>query len=128
VTQNGLLTVKHPTSDTVLALLAAVTRLLSRFVAFALKYGMELGVAHRNRENGGVRFDPQFLKEEEERKEEKKVHSSVFSFCVAFRPYEDAAAIAQCRRHKTLTVVFFYPSFFGFTEALEDGGRTEESQ
>jgi hypothetical protein len=57
-----------------------------------------------------VRFDPAFLKKEEERKEEKKVHRGLFAF-------------RGCKCGLSSLFLLFV---FGFTEAVEDGGRPEE--
>ena len=59
-----------------------------------------------------VRFDPEFLKREEERREEKKVddHRGLFAF----------------RGSKCGLSSLFLLFVFGFTEAVEDGGRPGE--
>lgn len=66
-----------------------------------------------------VRFDLQFLKKEEERKEGKKVQYYSRSVCLLcffwLFPHEAAAATAQCR-----LLSLFLLSVFGFTEAVED--------
>ena len=57
-----------------------------------------------------VRFDPEFLKNEEERREEKKVrdHRGVFAF-------------RGCK-----CGLSSLPFVFGFTEAVENGGGPEQ--
>ena len=67
-----------------------------------LLHGME--IAHRdNKHVKHVQFDPLFLKEDEERKEEKKVVRVVFSFFGCFPQESGGCKIAQCVQ--TLTAV-----------------------